>query len=60
MLPLIGKSFKILGDEITELSTKIKEFKDKLGYFNKQYLVETKAKQMKGISDEKMLPFHLD
>ena len=53
MMPAIKKAFKILGDDIIELSTENDVLKNQIGEYDQKWLEESKAKLLKDINDEK-------
>ena len=53
MMPAIKKAFNLMGDDIIELSTENDALKNKIGYYDKRWLEESKAKLLKEIDDEK-------
>ena len=53
MMPAIKKTFKILGDDIIELSTENDVLKNQIGNYNQKWLDESKTKLLKDINDEK-------
>ena len=53
MMPAIKKTFKVLGDDIIELSTENDVLKNQIGEYDQKWLEESKAKLLKDIDDEK-------
>ena len=53
MMPAIKKAFKLLGDDIVELSTENDALKNKIGSYDERWLEESKLKLLKEIDDEK-------
>ena len=53
MMPAIKKAFKILGDDIIELSTENDVLKNQIGEYDQKLLEESKTKLLKDINDEK-------
>ena len=53
MMPAIKKACSLMGDDIVELSTKNVAVKNKIGSYDQQWLVESKAKLLKQMDDEK-------
>ena len=53
MVPAIKKTFDLMGDDIVELCTENESSKIKLGFYDKKWLEESKAKLLKPFTDEK-------
>ena len=53
MMPAIKNAFKLLRDDIVELSTENDALKNKIGSYDEKWLEESKAKLLKQIDDEK-------
>ena len=53
MMPAINKAFKLLGDDIVDISTENETLKIKTGRYDEKWLEESKAKLSKQIDDEK-------
>ena len=53
MMPAIKKAFKLLGDDIVDLSAENDTFKNKIGDYDEKWLEESEAKLLKDIDDEK-------
>ena len=53
MMPAIKKAFNLLGDDIVELSTKNDALKNKIGFYDQQWLEEANANLLKEIDDDK-------
>ena len=53
MMPAIKKAFKVLGDDIIELSTENDVLKNQIGEYDQKWLEESKRKLLKDIDDEK-------
>ena len=53
MMPAIKKAFKVLGDDIIELSTENDVLKNQIGEYDERWLQESKAKLLKDIDDKK-------
>ena len=53
MMPAIKKAFKLLGDDIVELSTENDALKSKIGSYDEKWLEESENKMLKQIDDEK-------
>ena len=53
MMPAIKKAFNLMGDDIVELSVENEYLKNQIGDYDEKWLQESKAKQLKGIDDEK-------
>ena len=53
MMPAIKKAFKLLGDDIVELSTENDALKNKIRSYDERWLEESKLKLLKEIDDEK-------
>ena len=53
MMPAIKKAFKLLGDDIVDLSTENDALKTQTGDYDPKWLEESKAKLLKDINDEK-------
>ena len=53
MMPAIKKAFDLLGDGIVDLSTENDAMKSKIGFYDEEWLEESKAKLLKKIDDEK-------
>ena len=53
MMPSTKKAFNLLGDDIVELSTENDALKIKIGFYDEEWLEESKAKLLKQIDDEK-------
>ena len=53
MMPAIKKAFKLLGDDIVELSTENDALKSEIGSYDEKWLEESKNKMLKQIDDEK-------
>ena len=53
MMPANEKAFKLLADDIVELSTENDALKSKIGSYDEKWLEESKNKLLKQIDDEK-------
>ena len=53
MMPAIKKAFKLMGDDIVELSVENESLKNQIGDYDEKWLQESKAKLLKEIDDEK-------
>ena len=53
MMPAIKKTFKLLGDDIVELSTENVALKNKIGSYDEKWLEESKSKMIKQIDHDK-------
>ena len=53
VMPAIKKAFKLLGDDIVELSTENDALKIKIGSYDEKWLEESKNQMLKQIDDEK-------
>ena len=53
MMPAIKKAFKVLGDDIIELSTENDVLKNQIGEYDQKWLEESKAKLLKDIDNKK-------
>ena len=53
MMPAIRKAFKLMGDDIVELSVGNESVKNQIGEYDPKWLEESKAKLLKDIIDEK-------
>ena len=53
MIPAIKKAFKLLGDDIVELSVENESLKSQIGEYDEKRPQESKAKLLKDIDDEK-------
>ena len=52
MMPAIKKAFNLMGDDIVDLSTENDALKKKIGFYDKKWREESRAKLMKQIDDE--------
>ena len=53
MMPAIKKAFKVLGDDIIELSTENDVLKNQIGEYDRKWLEESKVMLLTDINDEK-------
>ena len=53
MMPAIGKTFNLLGDDIVYLHTENEALKNQIGDYDHKWLEESEAKLLKQIDDEK-------
>ena len=53
MMPAIKKDFNLMGDDIVEKHTENETLKNKIGYYDENWLEEFKLKLLKQIDDEK-------
>ena len=53
MMPAIKKAFKLLGDDIVELSVENESLENQIGDYDENWLQESKAKPLKEIDDKK-------
>ena len=53
MMPAIKKAFDLLGDDIVDLSTENEALKNQIGEYDEKWLLESKAKLLKEIDNEK-------
>ena len=53
MMPAFEKVFKLLGDDVVELSAKNESLKNQIGDYEENWLQESKAKLLKDLDDEK-------
>ena len=53
MMPAIKKAFKLMGDDIVELSVENEPLKSQIGEYDEKWLQESKTKLLKEIDDEK-------
>ena len=53
MMPAIKKGFKVLGDDVIELSVENDALKNQIGSYDQKWLEESKANLLKDINDEK-------
>ena len=53
MMPAIGKAFKLMGDDIVELSDENEYLKNQMGDYDENWLQESKTKLLKEINDGK-------
>ena len=52
MMPAIKEAFKLMGNDIVELSTENDSLKNQIGNYDEKWLKESKAKLLKDIDDE--------
>ena len=53
MMPAIKEAFKLMGDDIVELSTENDTLKNQIDNYNEKWLEESKLKLLKEFDDEK-------
>ena len=53
MMPAIKKTFKLMGDDIVELSVENESLKSQISEYDEKWLRESKAKLLKENDDEK-------
>ena len=53
MMPAIKKAFDLMGDDTLELSTEKETLKNKIGFYDEEWLEESKVKLLRHIDDEK-------
>ena len=53
MMPALKKAFKLMVDDIVELSTENETLKNRIGSYDEKWLEESKANLFKQIYDEK-------
>ena len=52
-MPAIKKAFDLMGDDTLELSTENETLKNKIGFYDEEWLEESKVKLLRQIDDEK-------
>ena len=53
MMPAIKKAFNLMGDDIVELSVENESLENQIGDYDEKWLLESKAKLLKDLDDEK-------